>query len=114
MITLWPILVKRNTSTQIDLNEMSTGQRAAYALSLFFSMNMRLNSTLPIILLDDPVAHIDDLNILSFLDYLRDISLSQDKQIFFATADEKLAALFKQKFNFLGENEFRIIEMPRR
>jgi DNA repair protein SbcC/Rad50 len=49
-------------------------------------------------MLDDPVAHVDDLNMLAFLDYLREIAITGSRQIFFATADEKVAAIFNQKF----------------
>jgi len=61
----------------------------------------------PVILIDDPVAHIDDLNCLSFLDYLREIALTGRRQIFFATADDKLATLFERKFDFMGPEAFR-------
>ena len=64
-------------------------------------------------LLDDPIAHIDDLNILSFLDYLRYIVVRGSRQIFFATADEKLTGLFRQKFQFMGQEKYREIELSR-
>jgi len=66
----------------------------------------------PVLLLDDPVAHIDDFNSLSFLDYLRDVALAGNRQIFYATADAKLAGLFEHKFSFLGE-KFRRIDLSR-
>jgi len=65
------------------------------------------------ILIDDPVAHVDDLNALSFLDYLREVALRGERQIFFATADVRLAALFQRKFEFLGRDHFRKIVLPR-
>jgi exonuclease SbcC len=58
-------------------------------------------------LIDDPIAHVDDLNCLSFLDYLRDVALQGQRQIFFATANDKIASLFERKFDFLGPEEFR-------
>ena len=60
-----------------------------------------------ILLIDDPIAHVDDLNCLSFLDYLRDVALQGKRQIFFATANEKIASLFERKFDFLGSVDFR-------
>lgn len=33
-------------------------------------------------LIDEPVAHIDDLNALSFLDHLRDAVVAGSKQVF--------------------------------
>ena len=97
----------------IKLDEISSGQRAAFALSLFLALNSRATRGPPIMLIDDPVAHVDDLNTLSFLDYLRDLAATGERQIFFATADEKLAALFTHKFSFLGEQNFKSYELAR-
>lgn len=49
-----------------------------------------------------------DLNALSFLDYLRDHAVTSKKQVFFATADSRIAALFTRKFSFLGDDFKRI------
>ena len=91
---------------------MSSGQRAAYALSLFLAMNSHLVNGPRVLLFDDPVAHIDDMNALSFIDQLRDLAIKESRQIFFATADNKLAGLFRQKFRFLGE-DFHEIKLVR-
>jgi hypothetical protein len=104
--------IVRRGSGKVDLDEMSSGQRAAYALSLFLAMNGRLRTGPKLLLFDDPVAHIDDINTLSLLDHLRDIALSGQRQIFFATADSKIGALFGRKFRFLGER-FKQIELTR-
>jgi len=95
-----------NSEELRDLKEISTGQRAAFALSIFLAMNAYADEAPPVMLIDDPVAHVDDLNTLSLLDYLRDVAVSGERQIFFATADDKLAGLFRHKFNFLGD-EFK-------
>ena len=86
----------------VDLTQISSGQRAAVMLSIFVSLNLSMPSGPPYMLIDDPVAHIDDLNALSFLDYLADLAESGRRQIFFATANEKLANLFEKKMEFLG------------
>ena len=104
--------IVRRGSGKVDLDEMSSGQRAAYALSLFLAMNGRLRTGPKLLLFDDPVAHIDDINTLSLLDHLRDIALSGQRQIFFATADSKIGALFGRKFRFLGDR-FKQIELTR-
>jgi ABC-type cobalamin/Fe3+-siderophores transport system ATPase subunit len=106
------LAIVRRGSGKVDLDEMSSGQRAAYALSLFLAMNERLRTGPKLLLFDDPVAHVDDINTLSLLDHLRDIALSEQRQIFFATADSKIAALFGRKFRFLGER-FKQIELAR-
>ncbi|WP_320837995.1 hypothetical protein [Zhongshania sp.] len=102
----------RDNNLPIQLNQVSTGQRSAYALSMFLAMNAQVRAGPKVILLDDPISHIDDLNALSFLDYLRNLVVNSDRQVFFATADEKIAGLFAHKFGFLGE-EFRTIELNR-
>jgi hypothetical protein len=50
---------------------------------------------------------------LSFLDYLREIILTGKRQIFFATANDKLATLFQRKFDFLGAEGFRRFDLSR-
>lgn len=105
-------LRRRDNNLPVQLNQVSTGQRSAYALSMFLAMNAQVKTGPKVILLDDPISHIDDLNALSFLDYLRNLVIKSDRQVFFATADEKVAGLFVHKFGFLGE-EFRTIELAR-
>jgi DNA repair exonuclease SbcCD ATPase subunit len=107
-------LVKINNGkeTRVSVSEISAGQRAALALSIFLCLNEKVENAPPLILFDDPVAHVDDMNALSFLDYLREVALNKNRQIFFATADDKLAALFERKFEFLGE-EFKKIPLMR-
>jgi len=106
------LLRRRDNNLPVQLNQVSTGQRSAYALSMFLAMNAQVKAGPKVILLDDPISHIDDLNALSFLDYLRNMVIKSDRQVFFATADEKIAGLFVHKFGFLGE-EFRTIELAR-
>jgi hypothetical protein len=60
-----------------------------------------------------PAAHVDDLNVLSFLNYLREVALTGSRQIFFATANDKLATLFERKFDFLGPKGFRRFNLSR-
>lgn len=106
-------IIRNSTKKPASIAEMSSGQRAAYALSLYLAMNARLSGGPPLLLLDDPIAHVDDLNVLSFLDHLRDLAMRGKRQIFFATANEKLAGLFRQKFRFMGEEDFRDIRLDR-
>lgn len=94
------------------LDQVSTGQRAAFALSIFLARNRTAASAPPVLLIDDPIAHVDDLNALSFLDYLRDLAVNSGRQIFFATADTRVASLFSKKFSFLGES-FKTISLVR-
>lgn len=99
-------LIRKKDDEKAKLSQISTGQRAAYALSIFLAQNAQLSKAPPLILIDDPIAHIDDLNSLSFLDYLREIALTGQRQIFFATANDKLAGLIERKFDFLSDAKF--------
>jgi len=101
-------LIRKLDNTKMPLTMISTGQRAAFALAVFLAQNAQLKSGPQVILIDDPIAHVDDLNCFSFLDYLREIALTETRQIFFATANTKLASLFERKFDFLGDKFQRI------
>lgn len=103
----WTLIRKRDNE-KMPLTMVSTGQRSAFALAVFLAQNAKLRSGPQVILIDDPIAHVDDLNCLSFLDYLREIALTGTRQIFFATANSKLASLFERKFDFLGDKFTRI------
>jgi exonuclease SbcC len=46
----------------------NTGQRAAFARSMFQALNCRLRNGPSVLLFDDPVAQVDDIKVLSFLD----------------------------------------------
>lgn len=95
-------LIRKSTNTAVSLNQISTRQqaRAAFALSVFRAQNARLKAAAP------PVLLIDDLNALTFIDYLREVVLASKRQLFFATSDEKLASLIERKFDFLGATGF--------
>jgi DNA repair protein SbcC/Rad50 len=106
-------LIRKGDGGTASLQQISSGQRAAFALSLFLAQNAQLRTAPPLILIDDPVAHVDDLNCLSFLDYLREVVITGDRQVVFATANDKLAALFERKFDFLGDKEFKRYNLAR-
>jgi len=109
----WTTLIRKDDGREAKLTEISTGQRAAFALSIFLAQNAQLTVAPPVVLIDDPIAHVDDLNSLSFLDYLRELVLTGRRQIYFATANEKLATLFERKFDFLGSERFRRFDLRR-
>lgn len=98
-------LHRRDPDEWVGLSKISTGQRSAVALSLFLTLNLRTTGGPRLLLIDDPVAHIDDLNTLSFLDFLREIVIHRKRQLFFATASKKMASLFEMKFSGLSENK---------
>ncbi|MEI7730990.1 MAG: ABC transporter ATP-binding protein, partial [Verrucomicrobiota bacterium] len=103
------ISLHRKTGVKSLVSEISTGQRAALALSIFLSLNGGVVARAPWILFDDPVAHVDDVNLLSFLDMLRDLALLGNRQVFFATANARIADLFVRKFDCFGPNFKQIL-----
>jgi DNA repair exonuclease SbcCD ATPase subunit len=107
------IELEKVDGTKTKLNKISTGQRSALAISIFLALNKKLKNGPSVILFDDPVTYTDDLNILSFLDYLREIVIKDNRQIFFATANQRLAGLFEKKFAFLGDEAFKQFPLER-
>jgi len=105
-------LFRLDTKKKVSLKEVSTGQRAAFVLSLFLAMNAKLLTAPKVLLFDDPIAHIDDLNSLSFLDHLRHLVLTGRRQVFYATSDTRIAGLIEHKFGFLG-SAFNRIDLTR-
>jgi DNA repair exonuclease SbcCD ATPase subunit len=99
--------VRKANNAACSVAELSSGQRNALALAIFLTMNRKITQAPSLILLDDPVAHVDDLNIVSFLDCLRELLTGFKRQVFFATASAKTAHLFARKFDYLGDEAFR-------
>ena len=99
--------VRISDSAVCPVSALSSGQRNALSLAIFLTINRKIKNAPSLILLDDPVAYVDDLNIVSFFDCLREMLISCKRQVFFATASSKTANLFKKKFDFLGDNDFK-------
>jgi len=66
-------------------------------LSIFLTLNLSLRSGPPFMLIDAPSAHIDDLNALSFLDFLADVAETKQASDLLRDRNEKLANLFEKK-----------------
>lgn len=101
-----------NLEQEVPISQISTGQRSALALSIFLALNKKLAKGPNLIIFDDPVTYTDDLNILSFLDYLRSMVINESRQLIFATASNKIARLFEKKFDFL-KSDFQKFELSR-
>lgn len=76
----------------------STAQLNTVALSSFLSRALSLTE-IPIgtIVIDDPVGHFDDMNILGFADLMRSIIEKSQKQIVITTHDETVYQIFRRK-----------------
>ena len=96
----------------VGINQMSTGQRSAVILSIFFIMHLSMETAPNFILLDEPVANMDDLNVLALFDFLRQLTLARGTQIIFTTANPTVASLFRRKFSIF-EERFRVFHLSR-
>lgn len=105
------VAIRNGSEEKVSMGKMSTGQKICLALAFMFALYLSNGSAPNIIMLDEPVANLDDLHMLNLLDVLRRMSLS-DTQIFFTTANPDVAKLFRRKFSFLEEDFafFRIVE----
>ena len=104
-------VARKSDSAVCPVSKLSSGQRNALSLAIFLTMNRKISNAPSLILLDDPVAHVDDLNIVSFFDCLRELLSGCRRQVFFATASSKTANLFAKKFDFLGDDDFRSFQL---
>lgn len=96
---------------EVRCPQMSTGQRVSFALSVFFSLHLSAINAPKFIMLDEPVANLDDVHLLNLLDILRDFAIN-GIQIFFTTANKDVAGLFRRKFSFF-EEEFKHFKFER-
>ena len=105
------IVAVRHDGSSVAMSKMSTGQKVCLALSFMFALFLSNEKAPNIIMLDEPVANLDDLHMLNLLDVLRRLALS-GTQIFFTTANPDVALLFRRKFSFMNNEfkEFRVSE----
>ena len=81
---------------------LSAGQRAALAISIFWTLNSSRVTVPRVMLMDEPVQSIDELNALNFLDCLRWLVERGGRQVFLSTSSRRLAGLVRKKFAYLG------------
>jgi len=77
--------------------QMSTGQRATIAMAVMFALHMAAPDAPQFLLLDEPLATMDDTQVLNVLDILKSMA-EQGTQIFFTTANGIMINLFKECF----------------
>lgn len=106
------VAVRKGSRTRSHIYQLSTGQRTSVILAIFFIMHLVMDTAPPFLLLDEPVAHMDELNVIGLLDFLRQLTITRGTQLFFTTANPQIAALFRRKFSFL-EQQFRVFQLRR-
>jgi exonuclease SbcC len=97
--------IRSSESERIVSNQMSTGQSVALAISLLLSLYTSSCNAPKVLIFDEPIANMDDLHMMNFIDILREAAIS-GTQIFVTTANDSVAGLFRRKFSFFG-NEFK-------
>lgn len=104
--------ILNSSQSEIQMSHMSTGQKICLALSLMFSLFLSLPKAPNVVMLDEPVANLDDMHMLNLLDVLRRLAIA-GTQVFFTTANPDVAKLFRRKFSFLGNDfaSYRINEV---
>lgn len=80
----------------------STAQVNILSLSIFLARalktkNPETGDSIDCIFIDDPIQSMDSINILSFIDLFRGITLSLDKQLIVSTHEENFHLLLKKK-----------------
>ena len=88
----------------------SSAQLNTFGVSMFLSMALRQNwLNLDTILLDDPIQNLDDINVLSFIDFIRTMmdKDKEKKQIIISTHNERFYKLMKDKFTDYKLKSFR-------
>ncbi|MFB7637680.1 AAA family ATPase [Peribacillus butanolivorans] len=78
----------------------SAAQVNILSLSIFLAKALiKEQEGLNTIFMDDPIQHLDNLNILSFIDLLRTITNQLDKQVILSTHNENFFKLIKRKMD---------------
>lgn len=89
--------VNSNESKHDLLNKFSSGQLSGVILSIMLSLNKVFsNNSLNTLLIDDPLQSMDDINMSSFVDLLR--NEFGKSQVILSTHDERISRYIRYKF----------------
>jgi len=105
------VVTREKDKKQIRIYQMSTGQRVSLALAVIFTLYLSAEYAPKFLLLDEPVANMDDLHLMNLMDILRALALN-GTQIIFTTANPIVAGIFRRKFSFFGD-KFNHFELSR-
>lgn len=88
-----------NNQTILPEYFFSTAQLNTVALSIFLGQALSMDLEVKTIFIDDPVGHFDDINVLAFVDLIRNIIMDGKWQIVISTHDESFFNLLKNKIS---------------
>lgn len=77
----------------------SSAQVNMLSLSIFLAGALEEQGEFNTIFMDDPIQHLDGINLLSFIDLLRIITTSLDRQVVISTHDERFYKLVSRKID---------------
>lgn len=100
------VLDVKATGTDDKVNPvlyLSAGQLNVLSLSIFLAKVFETaNEEISTIFMDDPVQNLSDINVLSFIDLIRSMVVTYDKQIVISTHDEQFFKLVQNKMPASG------------
>lgn len=98
--------VNKNSSKHDVIKMFSSGQLSGLVISLILSINrIFCKNDLNTILIDDPLQNMDDINMASFVELLR--NEFGDKQIILSTHDERISRFIRYKYHKFGIDSMR-------
>lgn len=100
--------VRESTGEKTNISEISTGQGVSLTFSIMLCLYLSAENSPKIIILDEPVANMDDMHIMNLIDIIRELAL-QGTQIFITTANNQVAMLLRRKFSFFGKSFKHVI-----
>jgi len=104
--------VRNKSGKFVESKQMSTGQRMALAFSVMITLHITAANAPGFLMLDEPVANLDDMHVLNLIDLLRQLAIS-GTQIIITTADSQMAKFLRRKFSFL-QDEYSHLELTRK
>lgn len=94
------IYAQTNEENRAPVLYFSAAQLNLVSLSIFLARALESEKgPLNTIFMDDPVQHLDGLNVLSFIDILRSITTYKNRQVIISTHNETLFNLIKRKID---------------
>lgn len=102
---------RRTTGEIINIEDVSTGQAISLVFAITLCLHFSASNAPKFIILDEPVANLDDMHIMNLVDILREVALS-GVQLFITTANDQVATYFRRKFSCFSE-EFKNLAIIR-
>lgn len=99
--------VSNSNSDHDAINCLSSGQLSALVISFTLALNKVYgNKKLSSILIDDPLQSMDDINMISFMELMR--NEFSDKQIIMSTHEDEISLFMRYKFAINNMRETRV------